>query len=90
MAEPAAEQIDTTNLYAVHTGTNMDTSSWATVDRAKWVAIGSSTRVVCRTKQEAYRLAAWLVVLAEESDLPDEDGAHSLDDVIASVEATRG
>lgn len=86
--DPAESEIpvDTTNAYAVHAGTNMMHSTHAMAGRAKWVAIGAQVKVAVRTKQEAYRLAAWLVVLAEANDLPDEEGAHDFDTVIEAVE----
>jgi hypothetical protein len=80
------EVVDTTNFFAVHAGSNMEQSTWAQKGLGKWVSIGANIPVVCRTKQAAYRLAAWLVVLAEANDLPDEEVASDLDAVIAAVE----
>lgn len=86
--DPAIEEVpvDITNFFAAHAGSNMAQSTWAQQGRGKWVSIGANIPVVCRTKQAAYRLAAWLVALAEENELPDEEGAHDFDTVLTAIE----
>lgn len=41
---------------------------------------------VFKTKQQAYRFAAWLITVA--MILPDEPGEHSFDDVLQAIRST--
>jgi hypothetical protein len=76
--------IDTTNEYALHSGTNMPNHSTTLSGRGKFVRTGAE-RPIFRTKQAAYRYAAWLLCLAEA--LPDEDDAVSFEQVLEAVES---
>jgi hypothetical protein len=78
-------EVNVLNRYGVFSGRNMAASTWALNGFPRFVTL-TDKNIILRTKQEAYRLAAWLVVVAERHDLPDEEKAHSLDTVIAAVE----
>lgn len=76
--------IDTTNEWALHTGKNLPNHSESLRGRGTFIKVGDATNLVIRTKQKAYRLAAWLVTLADT--LPDEDPAHEFNDILSAVE----
>ena len=65
-------------------GENLPNHTAAMRGRGKFVMASTPGPFVVRTKQEAYRVMAHLEVLAQ--DLPDEDGAHSYDEVKAAVQ----
>lgn len=78
-------QIDVTNEFALHTGTNLPNHSTTLSGRGKFVRVGSE-RPLFRTKQSAYRFAAWLLVMSDV--LPDEDAAVSFEEVLDAVRNT--
>jgi len=69
-------EVDTTNEFAVGFGQNLPNHSTSLAGRGKFVRQSSPEFPVFRTKQQAYRYAAYLVELADGADLPDEDGAE--------------
>lgn len=88
--EPTASavQINTANDYALNAGQNLANHSTSLAGRGKFVRVGMPIPVVFRTKQAAYRFAAWLLALAEAHDLPDEDGAHTFEQVLEAIRNT--
>lgn len=80
-------QVDTTNEFALHAGTNLPNHSTTLDGRGKFVRTGAE-RPVFRTRQSAYRFAAWLLAMAER--LPDEEDAVTFDQVREAVENTKG
>lgn len=77
------------NSYVVTRGENLPNHSTSLAGKGKFVGI-STYPVQLRTAQEAYRLAAWLIVMAE-GHLPNEDGAeeHTAEVVLAAVRGTK-
>jgi len=76
--------VNTLNEYAIGYGKNLDNHSSALAGRAGFIRQMTGDVPTFRTKQEAYRYAAYLVSMAEV--LPDEDGAHEFDEVLAAVQ----
>lgn len=83
-AEPPNEiPVDNTNEYLVGSRENLPNHSESKAGRGRFVCISAPRAVVLRTKQAAYRLCAYILTLAEH--LPDEEGSHTLDQVIDAV-----
>ena len=82
MAEPERETvIKTDNEYAVSRGQSMRNSTAAAQGFAAWIkpmAQMPHDPFLFRTKQRAFRFAAWIAVLAE-SELPDEPEQEGID-----------
>lgn len=68
-------EINTLNEYGLSAGENLPNHSTAMRGRAKFIRQVQPNVPTFRTKQEAYRFAAWLVEMAEVH-LPDEDGCE--------------
>lgn len=85
MDEGIAEQINTLNEWAVSAGTNMPNHTTTMRGRGKFIKLSKSDPVILRTKQEAYRLAAYILIMAELQDLPNEDGAHTLEQITNAI-----
>lgn len=81
--------INTDREYAIHTGENLANHSTAKIGRAKFVRVGPNSMSgdfpIFRTKQAAYRFVAWLLLMVEKHELPDEDGAYSFDEVSQAI-----
>jgi len=75
--------VDTLNEYVVVSGTNLPNHSTSLEGRGKFVKVASGVPPVCRTKQQVFRLCAWLMSMAEI--LPDEPGEHSYEQVLKAV-----
>lgn len=80
--------VNTANEYNVRSGMNMANHSTSRRGRAKFVRQMNPTVPTFRTKQEAYRYAAWIVAMAEHVALPDEDDQEGVefDQVLVAVE----
>ena len=72
---PDSPEIDTANNYLISVGQNLPNHSAALEGRAAFVRQSIAVIPTFRTRQEAFRYAAYLVILAENS-LPDEDGCE--------------
>lgn len=80
-----AEEIDTTNEWALSCAHNLPNHSMTKIGRGGFIAMRlSHVPLVFRTKQCAYRFAAWLITLAET--LPDEDERqHTFEEILRAV-----
>lgn len=80
------EPIDTTNDYLLSAGENLPNHSMSKAGLGKYVTQSLHEIPIWRTRQDAYRYAAYLVTLAET--LPDTEGEEgvTLEHVIASVQ----
>lgn len=66
--------VDTTNEYALSSGNNLPNHSTSMAGRGAFVRQSIPDVPTFRTKQAAYRYAAYLITMAE-AILPDEEGA---------------
>lgn len=80
--KPLPDYIETINEFAVRQGRNMTNHTAAMSGQPKYVQVGP---YIMRTKQRVYRLAAWLIMMADASDLPDEPGAHTFEQVKEAI-----
>lgn len=78
------EPVNTENEWAIHKGQNLPNSTWAMNGRAKYVMVGTIAVPLFRTRQQAYRFAAWLVTMAEV--LPDEEQPDDWETVLEAVQ----
>lgn len=79
--------VNTLNEFAVQAGNNLPNHTSSMMGRGKYVKLGVSGPVILRTKQQAFRLIAWLETMTEAQGLPDEDdSAHTLDDVRRAIQ----
>lgn len=87
MADESTEDvefpIDVTNQFGLSVGENLPNHTLSQQGRGKFVRPMVLTPPTFRTRQEAFRFAAWLLALADT--LPDEDGAHEFEDVYAAI-----
>lgn len=63
------------NEFNLHTGQNLPNHSTSLVGRGRYVRQGHHEIPTFRTRQAAYRYAAWLVQLAGQH-LPNEEGCE--------------
>jgi len=79
-------EVNTQNDYAISVGQNLPNHTTSLVGRGKYVRQMISNFPIFRTKQEAYRYAAYLMLLAENS-LPDEEGCelHTFTAVVNAI-----
>lgn len=77
--------VNTDNDGAIFPGENLPNHSLSLAGRGKFVGVGLSRVPQFRTKQELYRFVAWCIVMEEAQNLPDEEGAHTLDEVLDAV-----
>ncbi len=75
--------VNTFNEYAIGYNRNLDNTTHALNGRAGFIRQQVDGVPTFRTKQEAYRYAAYLVSMAEV--LPDEDGAHDFETVLNAI-----
>jgi hypothetical protein len=94
MAQPIAgipdpPPIDTINEYAMSAGQNLPNHSTSIAGRGRFVRQGVPEVPTFRTKQQAFRYAAWLIEMAG-NHLPDEDGcaSHTFEEVRAAITNT--
>lgn len=76
--------VNTLNEWAIGYGKNLDNHSSALAGRAGFIRQMDGTVPTFRTKQEAYRYAAYLISMAEV--LPDEDGEHTFEEVLSAIQ----
>jgi hypothetical protein len=80
--------VNTQNQFTVHPGQNLPNHTTSMAGRGKYVRLGMSGPIVLRTKQEVYRLIAWLEIVEEIQDLPHEDEyQHTIDDVREAIQS---
>lgn len=84
-AEMPGDFVDIANEFAVITGKSMMNNTASAGNRQNFISITSPVDRPFRTKQRAFRLAAWLVHMAE-LNLPDEDMPSTFEDVLAAIE----
>lgn len=86
--EAPSVEIETINDWAIHLGQNLPNHTASLKGRGKFVRQGISEAPTFRTRQEAFRYAAWLISVAEV--LPDEEGceAHDFDAILTAVRNT--
>lgn len=77
--------VNTLNEFAISAGQNMENHTASMAGRGKFVRQMMPAVATFRTKQEAFRYAAYLVTLAE-NHLPDEDGAHTYEQVLHAIQ----
>lgn len=73
--DPSDGTVNRVNELGLSAGENLPNHSTSLAGRAKFVRQVQPNVPTFRTKQEAFRYAAWLVTLAE-IHLPDEEGAE--------------
>lgn len=76
--ESELPEIDITNRYILGAGENLPNHSATLQGRGKFVRQSLTEIPTFRTRQDAYRYAAYLVTLAEKW-LPDEEGCEAQD-----------
>jgi hypothetical protein len=83
---PDPTPIDTINEYAMSAGQNLPNHSTSIAGRGRFVRQSIPDVPTFRTKQQAYRYAAWLIEMAG-NHLPDEDGCelHTFEEVRAAI-----
>lgn len=79
--------VNTLNEFAVQAGQNLANHSASLAGYSKFIKLGTPV-VLCRTKQEAYRLSAYLRTMADAHGLPDEPGEHTYDQVEAAIQSS--
>lgn len=80
---------NTLNEWLIGTGTNLPNHTSSIAGRGSFVRQSRPEIPTFRTKQEAYRYAAWLITLAE-LHLPDESPTetYAFDEVLVAVRNT--
>jgi len=82
--ETTTTYVDTTNEFIVQSGENMANHTMSMGGRSRYVIVGGSTRrIEMRTKQQAYRLCAYVLALSDT--LPDEDVPSSYKEVVEAI-----
>lgn len=84
-AEIPGDFIDIVNEFAVIAGKSMANNTASANNRQNFISITSPIDRPFRTKQRVFRLAAWLVHMAE-LNLPDEDVPSTFEEVLAAIE----
>lgn len=79
------DSVSTDNEYAIQVGENLPNHTFSLRGRGKFVQQGFPSVPQFRTRQQAYRYAAYLVTLAE-NHLPDEEVASSFEEIKAAIE----
>ena len=75
--------IRTDNEFILTGGQNLPNHSQTIKGLGKFVKVGVPSVVLFRTRQAAYRFAAWLLCMADT--LPDEPGEHEFDEILEAV-----
>jgi len=85
----AEKSIETINEYALSAGQNMPNHSTSLAGRGHYVRQGVPDVPTFRTKQAAFRYAAYIVLMAE-AHLPDEEGSatHTFPQVLDAISNT--
>jgi hypothetical protein len=77
--------VNTLNEWAIGAGQNMDNHTESMAGRKHFVRQMTREVPAFRTKQAAFRYAAYLVTLAENT-LPDEEGAHTYEEILHAIQ----
>jgi len=85
----AEKSIETINEFAISAGQNLPNHSASVAGRSKFIRQGVPEVPTFRTKQQAYRYAAWLLFMAD-NHLPDEEGCeeHGFADIAVAIANT--
>lgn len=87
VGEQAQPAVRVDNEFGLVLSQNLPNHTMAMAGKGKFIVPTATSRLMqFRTKQQVYRFAAHLLHLAGE--LPDEDGMHTLDEVLDAVEGT--
>jgi hypothetical protein len=86
---PEPPEINTANDYLISAGKNLPNHSETMKGRGNFVRQSLPLIPTFRTRQEAYRYAAYVVTLAE-THLPDEEGCelHTFEEVSKAIRNT--
>lgn len=88
MSDEATEvKVITDNEYAIGAGQNLPNHSTSMNGRGRFVRQTLDRFPTFRTKQQAYRYAAWIIEMAGVH-LPDEAGAHTFEQVREAIQNT--
>lgn len=79
---PARPPVNTTNDGIILSGENLPNHSTSMRGRGKFVGSGMQHAPQWRTRQELYRFVAWALLFEERHGLPNEEGEHTLEQVI--------
>lgn len=87
--ETPPADVETINEFAISAGENLPNHTMSARGLGKYVQQGMPVYPVFRTRQAAYRYAAWIITMAE-IHLPDEEGAegHDFDAVHNAIRNT--
>lgn len=77
--------VNTINTGVITTGQNLPNHSLSMAGRGKFVGSGAHEPPRWRTRQEAYRFCAWALLLVDIHDLPDEEGAHTFEQIQEAI-----
>lgn len=78
--------IDIKNEFNVRSGKNLPNHSAAMRGHAKFVKPMRDGMPTFRTRQSAYRFAAWLIAVTDQVELPDEeDQPFEFEDILMAV-----
>lgn len=81
--EESAFPVKTDNEYAIGSGTNLPNHTTTLAGRGNFVQFGMGPKAF-RTRQEVYRVCAWLLTAADT--LPDEDEEHTFEEVMEAIQ----
>jgi hypothetical protein len=84
--EKEVHEVDTTNEYGLSSGKNLPNNTHSMKGQATFIKPMTFEPPIFRTKQSAYRFAGWLLTMAEV--LPDEPGAHTLEQITQAIRNT--
>jgi len=77
--------VNTNNDGQVMRGNNLPNHSATLAGRGKFISSAMQHNPQWRTKQELYRFVAWALVMEEAHDLPQEEGEHTLEEVMERI-----
>jgi hypothetical protein len=81
-------EVNIANDALAMAGENLANNTLSMKGLGKWVRIGGGTGYgpsTFRTRQSVYRAVAWLLVLTEKHDLPDETDIPELADSFSAI-----
>lgn len=74
--------VNTLNDGLIMAGENLPNHSTSLAGRGRFVASAMQHAPQFRTRQEAFRFCAYVLILVDINNLPDEPGEHTLAEVI--------
>lgn len=86
MPDEVVVPVNPVNEFILTSGQNLPNHSKSIAGRGKFVRPALQNIPEFRTRQEAYRFCAWAITMADL--LPDEDGAHTFEQVLEAVHNT--